>query len=284
MARTLFVGDSHSYGYRTSNTKYAKGEALFWQDNNFAEIYAELNEKPVAIYAMPGASNQHYVSWVKTFLDYYDDVDELFVQFTYWTRYMLATNTSAQPFVNSWKSNAFAFGPNNLPPEYENKPNVDRWQDDYDPVGKQKEYIVHFEPRQHVNYEEQAWPGKEVTKPFFYTHLWHNTLTHIKYRQVCADFFIIDRLCEQRGINWHLFRMNDRIFVPDNPNYFGELTNCKSYNIMAVQDWFKETKGIDIETKEYRYDEEHYNYDIHLNIAKEYIPYLQDANKSDTPL
>ena len=53
---------------------------------------------------------------------------------------------------------------------------------------------------------------------------------------------------------------------------------------MAVQDWFKETKGIDIETKEYRYDEEHYNYDIHLNIAKEYIPYLQDANKSDTPL
>ena len=78
--------------------------------------------------------------------------------------------------------------------------------------------------------------------------------------------------------------MNDRIFVPDNPNYFGELTNCKSYNIMAVQDWFKETKGIDIETKEYMYDEEHYNYDIHLNIAKEYIPYLQDANKSDTPL
>ena len=44
MARTLFVGDSHSYGYRTSNTKYAKGEALFWQDNNFAEIYAELND------------------------------------------------------------------------------------------------------------------------------------------------------------------------------------------------------------------------------------------------
>ena len=40
MARTLFVGDSHSYGYQTSNTKDAKGKALFWQDNNFAEIYS----------------------------------------------------------------------------------------------------------------------------------------------------------------------------------------------------------------------------------------------------
>ena len=71
--RSIFVGDSHTCGYDNKQ---------FWQSNNYAEIYSELNQKPVAIYAMPGCSNQKYVTFIKTLLDYYDDVDEVFIQFT----------------------------------------------------------------------------------------------------------------------------------------------------------------------------------------------------------
>ena len=54
MSRSIFVGDSHSIGYKNSYPP------RLWRENNYAEIYSDINQKPVAIYAMQGCSNQKY--------------------------------------------------------------------------------------------------------------------------------------------------------------------------------------------------------------------------------
>ena len=262
MTRSIFVGDSHTCGF--DNT-------TLWNDNNYADIYSKINNKPVAIYAMPGCSNQKYVTFIKTLLDYYDNIDEIFIQFTYWTRYILATNTSQELFISNFKTNHFSIGPDhcNL---------IDRWTDntDIETDALYTEYNMQVKKEQYQPPLERMMGGPEENYNFYYTNLWHNQLTHLKYRQVCGDLFIIDRLCEQRNIPWYLFSMNDRVFMPENFDYFGPLTNCKSDNKLNVEEWLSET--IDVE--KYRIDEEHYNYDFHYEIANGYIPYLKEKNET----
>ena len=261
--RSIFVGDSHCCGYKNSFPP------RLWQDNNYAEIYSELNQKPVAVYAMQGACNQKYVTFIKTLLDHYDDdVDEIFIQFTYWTRYLLATNTSDKPFVTEFETNHFVKGPDTYGL-------VDRWTDrqDIETDELHTEYNMHVKSEHYEMFKGRKMGGPEENERFHYTNLWHNQLTHLEYRQVCSDLFIIDRLCEQRNISWYLFRMNERVHMPDNFNYFGPLTNYKGGNKMHVEKWFNE------DVDKYKIDEEHYNYDFHYKIAKEYIPYLRGQNE-----
>ena len=52
MARTLFIGDSHTCGYDTVQGQ--QGPAVFpWNANNYAEIYSEIHNKIAIVYAMP---------------------------------------------------------------------------------------------------------------------------------------------------------------------------------------------------------------------------------------
>ena len=53
MARTLFIGDSHSHGYFEMG-----GKIHSWESNNYAEIYANDNNKQTVIYSMPGGRNR----------------------------------------------------------------------------------------------------------------------------------------------------------------------------------------------------------------------------------
>ena len=85
MARTLFIGDSHSHGYFEMG-----GKIHSWESNNYAEIYANDNSKQTVIYSMPGGCNRNYHAWLKTMLDRYDDIDDVFMQSTYWNRFLLS--------------------------------------------------------------------------------------------------------------------------------------------------------------------------------------------------
>ena len=57
MGRTLFVGCSHTMGYREDLTDI---ESNVWHDNNYAEIYAKVNNKPVVVMASAGAGNRAF--------------------------------------------------------------------------------------------------------------------------------------------------------------------------------------------------------------------------------
>ena len=89
MSRSLFLGDSHSQGYWTETVSYLSVPHV-WEDNNYAEIYANLNSKPAVIYAMSGTTIQRYPDWLKFCLDKYQDIDEVFVQALHWNRFMLS--------------------------------------------------------------------------------------------------------------------------------------------------------------------------------------------------
>lgn len=260
--KSIFVGDSHSCGYKNGFPP------RIWQDNNYAEIYSEINQKPVAVYAMQGVCNQKYVTFIKTLLDHYDDVDEIFIQFTYWTRFLLATNTSDKPFVTEFETNHFV-------KDLQTHGLVDRWTDrqDIETDELHTEYNMHVKSEHYEMFKGRYMGGPEENENFHYTNLWHKQLTHLEYRQVCGDLFIIDRLCQQRNIAWYLFRMNERVHMPDNFNYFGPLTNYKSDNKMHVEQWLND------DVEKYKIDEEHYNYDFHHKLAKDYIPYLKEQNE-----
>jgi hypothetical protein len=79
MSRALFIGDSQTCGYWSHPTKTGPGSYSYWNDNNYAEIYGEDNNKPVAVYAMAGVCNRVYTDWLATMFEKYNDIDEVFI-------------------------------------------------------------------------------------------------------------------------------------------------------------------------------------------------------------
>jgi hypothetical protein len=279
MNKTVFIGDSHACGYTVDTNRIP----TYWSQNNYAEIYAELFDTEVIVYGLPGGCNRKYPTWVKTILDYYDDIDTIFLQSTYWNRYLTAINTSQEQFINDFKPNYFSLGPNVGVAGDNIKKNVDRWIDvkvkpgeDYGELN-QSQNKEHYVNRKSLTWDPYGIDFSPVEEKYYYTKLWHELFTHLQYRDYCQDLFTIDRLCEQRNIKWHLWSMNNRVFVPTNPYYYGEFTNCQTYNLVDFRQWMLQNKNIDIDTDKYRSDQEHYIYSIHQTIAKEYIPYLKNA-------
>ena len=63
-----------------------------WQDNNYAEFYAKQNSKHVVIMASAGAGNSLWPRFLAYAFQNYNDIDEVFVQSTYWGRFAIAMN------------------------------------------------------------------------------------------------------------------------------------------------------------------------------------------------
>ena len=57
MTRTLFIGDSHTCGYKTIPGEQGLGSFSVWNENSYVEEYAKLHNKKAVVYAMPGANN-----------------------------------------------------------------------------------------------------------------------------------------------------------------------------------------------------------------------------------
>ena len=89
MGRTLFVGCSHTMGYREDAPK---DQPNVWRDNNYAEIYSQINDKKVVITASAGVGNRAYPRFLSYAFEKYNDIDEVFIQSTYWGRFPIAIN------------------------------------------------------------------------------------------------------------------------------------------------------------------------------------------------
>ena len=60
MTRTLFIGDSHTCGYKTVPGKQGPGSYSVWNENSYVEEYVKLHNKKAVVYSMPGANNRTY--------------------------------------------------------------------------------------------------------------------------------------------------------------------------------------------------------------------------------
>lgn len=270
MSRTLFIGDSHSTGYYEKD-----GELLFWQDNNYAEIYSKLNNKPVVIYAQPGGCNKKYPVWLRAMLEQYHDIDEVFVQSTYWNRYLMACSRQLD-IGDGIKANHFSDGPIS-------DTNIDRWTDhrvteDYMELVEQCRPEL-FEQFKGFNYDDRNTTADwgPFNERYAYTKLWHESVTHLQYREFCGDLYIIDNLCNDYGVNWHLWSINNRVFMPKEHEFFGPLKRCTRSDISA-EGYIENKYKFNIEDR--TSDGEHYLYDTHDIIAKDYIPHLKSLTKT----
>ena len=77
--RVLFIGDSHTMGYKSVLGKSGVGSFSQWNENNYAQIYGELENRPTVIYAMSGATNRLYTDWLKSMFETYDDISDVFI-------------------------------------------------------------------------------------------------------------------------------------------------------------------------------------------------------------
>ena len=58
----------------------------------------------------------------------------------------------------------------------------------------------------------------------FHTKLWHELVTSLQYKDYCIDLLAIDTMCKERDIKWYFGQPNNRVFVPENIDYFGKLS------------------------------------------------------------
>jgi hypothetical protein len=271
MDRSLFIGDSHAHGYVDDPEK----GLLTWQDNNYAEIYSKINSKPVAVYAQPGACNKKYPVWLKSMFEHYKDIDEVFIQSTYWNRYLLACSRNLD-IGDGIKANHFRDDP-----VISN--HIERWTD----VRTTENYVELVEQQRRETFEEFkgfTYDEKNITadwgpfhEKFTYTKLWHESITHLQYREYCGDLYIIDNLCQDYGVKWYLWNINDRVYMPENYEFYGPLKQCTRTDISA-QEFIQQNFNYNID--DYTSDGEHYFYDTHEIIAKDYIPYIKNLTKT----
>lgn len=277
MPKSLFVGDSHSSGFFQSDgshpdcktARWSLGNIFQWADNNYAEIYAKLNNKETIIYAMPGAGNCKYPDWVASCLQKFD-IDEVFVQSTYQNRYRIAANLNLD-FDTVVPLDHFQLDPESddlvtrfvdceITPFYAEimrQPG----KDDFDSFKGHK-----FPEDGNFSYLEQ------LDEKYSKIKVWNELITHLNYRTYIKDLIVIDSVCRQYNVTWHLFNINEGAFIPPYLDLYCNFTNCKRANITA-SDYIKENLSID--SNDHKIDIEHYDMEFHELIAKHYIPYIK---------
>lgn len=284
MSRTLFIGDSHSAGYQMTGLNTSQPTPAYWSKNNYSEIYSHANDKEIVLYAMPNACNKKYPIWLNTMFNKYPDIDSVFIQSTYWNRDLLAANKNLD-IADGMKSDHFCVaGRNKFPiPEYRDSNLIERWTDEIVSDNYIENCIRTAPDSKHLEYKgftfEELDCGMENTlnMPYAYVKLWHEHITHLQYREFCSNLFIIDTLCKRYGVKWYLWKINERVVLPNDIDLYGPLDNCIRSTISAEQ-FIKKSHKLKID--DHTTDGEHYIYNIHKIIAEEYIPYLKMLDKT----
>jgi hypothetical protein len=270
MAKTLFIGDSHTAGVKTLPGKYGPGSFSTWQENNYADIYAELNNKETIVYAMSGACNQVYADWLKVMLDRYPDIDEVFIQITPLNRFVLAhDNKLGAETIPLDLFTAEDVSNNVLVKHFIDNAIIDeRFQLYNKPTSE--DYSTF--PGLDFSYDEGLKNPDIRKNTYMQIKLFFEMNTHLEQRQFFRDQYLWDRLCADKGIKLYTFNMTSRVRLPKETDLYGKLVSTKRSNV-TVEDFFSK-KHID-HTKYYIEDKEHYNKEYHQMIAGMFIPWLK---------
>lgn len=268
MSRTLFIGCSHTMGFVDPGEHQG---CLVWQKNNYAEQYALQNNKPVVIMASAGMGNREIVNFLAHALNTYSDIDEVFIQATYWGRFPIAFSPTMDEkdilpldfFIDKVDDTKlvtkFEIGliqPGNY------------WQEYFKPLTEdynQLAFVTETNP-----YQNQ--PDMRRSS-FMYVKMWHYLQTHLEQQDYMKDVLLCDRLCFEKNIPLTIWKINPRIFIPKQVNnFYSPLKNTKIIEKDAIT-YLSELKNKDFE--EEKIDTEHYNTLTHELIAKEFIAYMR---------
>lgn len=267
MSRTLFIGCSHSMGYLDPDP-HSSVPPRPWNNNNYAETYAQENQKKVVIMASAGAGNTLWPRFLAYALEKYDDIDEVFIQSTYWGRFPIAMNPNLD-------------ADNILPIEYfiekeKSSDLIDRYS-----LGLyQNKFVEYYVKPESFDYDNL--PYNRNTAPLIcepdarrnshmYMRMWHYSNTHLEQYDYFKDIFTCDALCYYNNIDMYLWNINDRCYIPpETNNWLTKLKATTIANTDAISYLKTNSKTIKLA------DTEHYTKETHDMIAKEYIPYIKE--------
>jgi len=266
MSRTLFIGDSHTMGY-IGHEQLPSFE--IWQNNNYAEIYSEQTGKPAVVMASAGCDNKEYVNFLAHAFKKYDDIDEVFIQSTYWGRFALAINPDLDEKA--------IFPLDFFIEQNESSPGIDRFS-----IGmvQQEKYMVAYAKPSADDYKTLPYNRKTDPNnrpllqrtPYLYIQMYHYSQTHLEQQDYMRSILLCDTLCRNNNAKLHVWNINNRCFIPqESKDYYTNLHSTKIANTTAI-DYLK-TIGLSVEDD--KVDSEHYSYNVHKLIAEHYIPYLK---------
>ena len=265
MGRTLFVGCSHTMGYRDD---LSDNEPNVWRDNNYAEIYANINNKPVVVMASAGAGNRAFHRFIAYAFKQYDDIDEVFVQSTYWGRFPVAIN----PTLDEKKTFPLDFF---IQKDFETE-NVQRFSIALSPDNKYLETYLKPWPSDYDDFpymkDTKVWESEPDIRrtSHVYMQMWHYSNTHLVQEDYFTYMTMCDMLCEKNNASMYIWNINDRCYIPkETKDYYTKL-NAKIASVDA-ENYLK--KYIKIDTV----DGEHYSTNVHKAIAQRYIPYIKET-------
>lgn len=269
--RTLFIGDSHTCGYKSIPGKKGEQSYSYWNDNNYAEIYSSSYGKNVSIYSMAGVNNRVYTNWLKTLVDLRNDADELFLCLAPLNRFCIGFD----PVLSDE-----AVPINNF--THRDESSTEQIERFYDVVTNNDKIQLFNKPT--VD-DYSNFPGlnfdieKGLIKPdlrknsFMEIKLFFDLNSFIEKRDFLLNLFAWDRICEDHNIKSYVFYMVGKSKYPSEYDYYGKLKNTK-VSPMSVEEFFQK-KFVD--HKKYLIeDNEHYNYEYHKMIAENFIPWLKE--------
>lgn len=244
MGRKLFVGDSHTMGYIDPDVHPELGMFHIWQGNNYAEIYAKDINQKTAIYASSGCGNTEYVNFVADAFKRYSDIDEVFVQSTYWGRFPLAIN----PDLNEKAIFPLDF--------FLSEDRKDELIERYS-IGmvQQGKYLLAYSKPKPIDYERNRYipltsPANQPSlnqSSFMYIQMWHYLQTHLEQQEYFRNILLLDTLCSRNGAKMYLWNINDRCFIPkETASFYSTLQSTTIADIDAMS-YIKEFSDRDLE-------------------------------------
>lgn len=261
-------------GYWTETLPNNLQVPRMWEINNYAEIYADLTDRGAVIYALAGAPNSRYVDWLKYCLDNHHDIDEVFVQSLHWNRFLMS-GSKTRDYTDEISLDYFT-------ETVSTDNNIYRYTDVTDEMLQDRR----LPPRDHsffanhpssMDYDSLRtippyYKPCLQTEPYIKAKLWGEMMTYLQQREYCRNLFIMDRLCSEHGIKMYLWSVNDRVYIPENVEFYGKLTATVKATKSAVT-YLKEI-GFDL-SKMLMPDNEHYTLGGHLEIAHKYLPWVK---------
>lgn len=271
MSKTLFIGCSHTMGYSGYIVAEDKKPNV-WGENNYAEIYSKKFNKDVIIMASAGAGNSAFPRFLAHALKTYKDIDEVFIQSTYWGRFPVVINPDLD------EKDIF---PLDFFLQKDNcDENIDRWSISLSIDNKYLEHYIKPQPQDweifKYNKDTVPWISEPDTRrsSHMYMQMWHYQNTHLIQQDYFKDIALCDMLCHYNNIPLYVWNINDRCYIPkQSTNFYTELRNTKFCDQDAIS--FLDKK-YNKQHKNDTLDGEHYSKHVHEKIAIDYIPYVKD--------
>ena len=270
MAKTLFIGDSHTCGYKTVPGKEGPGSYSVWNENSYVNEYVKLHNKKAVVYSMPGANNRTYADWLGSMFKTYDDIDEVIILMSSLNRFMLGFNEKLSPNVVPIEQFTHFEGTDETGM-------IDRYIDEI----ISEEYFQLYQKPTDNDYAK--FPGLNFSydnglidpdirkSTYMQIKTFFELNTHLEQRDFFKDIYTWDNMCADRNIPLYLFKMRERTFFPESWDFYGKLKVTKIAE-QSVESFFLQ-RNID-HNNYFEDDNEHFNQLYHKLIAQKFLKHL----------